>query len=271
LDSIIFIFAIGIQADIDNFKNALSYKPMAIDLMLIVAHPDDECYGTGGTFAEYAAKGLETGLITLTRGKSGRSLELCLQEDLPEFRANELLESVKNLGIKHFSHYEYPDASPVSRAEQYVTSIPGTFVGGLQDVPRDEVVQRVTNELETLRPKVVMGFAPDGGNRHPDHIASHQIMMAALQNTDLLETGTRLYYFASPTLLNPDWADTFVPATHHRDVRDYLPQKLRAIAAHRTQALSTVGFLSRMAERIVVETFRRVHPVWDVTERGSDL
>jgi N-acetylglucosamine malate deacetylase 2 len=271
LTTIIFIFEISIRADIANFKNALSCKPMAIDLMLIVAHPDDECYGTGGTFAEYAAKGLETGLITLTKGKSGRSLELCLQEDLPEFRAQELLESVKHLGIKHFSHYEYPDASPVSRAEQYVTSIPGTFVGGLQDVPRDEVVARVTKTLEELRPKVVMGFAPDGGNRHPDHIASHQIMMEALKNTDLLETGTRLYYFASPTLMNPDWADTFVPATHHRDVRDYLPQKLRAIAAHRTQALSTVGFLSRMAERIVTETFRRVHPVWDMNGHGSEL
>jgi N-acetylglucosamine malate deacetylase 2 len=267
----IFIFIFGIQTNITNFKNAISCQSMAIDLMLIVAHPDDECYGTGGTFAEYAAAGKETGLITLTKGKSGRSLELCLQEDLPEFRANELLESVKHLGIKHFSHYEYPDAAPVSRAEQYVTSIPGSFVGGLQDVPRAEVVARVTSTLEELRPKVLMGFAPDGGNRHPDHIASHQIMMAALENTNLLETGTRLYYFASPSLMNPDWADTFVPATHFRDVRDYLPQKLRAIASHRTQALSTIGFLSRMAERIVTETFRRIHPVWDVNERGSEL
>jgi N-acetylglucosamine malate deacetylase 2 len=244
---------------------------MATDLMLIVAHPDDECYGTGGTFAEYAATGRETALITLTKGKSGRSLELCQSDDLAEFRAKELLESVKLLGIKHFSHYEYPDAAPISRAEQYITSVPGSFVGGLQDAPRDEVVARVTSELETLRPRVLMGFAPDGGNRHPDHVASHQIMMAALTNTDLLETGTRLYYFASPTLMNPDWADTFVPATHFRDVRDYLPQKLRAIAAHRTQALSTVGFLSRMADRIVTETFRRAHPVWDVNQRGSDL
>ncbi len=244
---------------------------MAIDLLLIVAHPDDECYGTGGTFAEYAATGRETGLITLTKGKSGRSLELCSPDELPEFRAKELLESVKTLGIKHFSHLDYPDASPLSRAEQHVTSTPASFVGGLQDAPRDEVVARVTAELEQLRPKVLMGFAPDGGNRHPDHIASHQIMMAALESTDLLETGTRLYYFASPTLLNPDWADTFVPATHFRDVSKHLPQKLRAIAAHRTQALSTVGFLSRMAERIVTETFRRVHPVWDVSERGSEL
>ncbi len=244
---------------------------MDIDLMLIVAHPDDECYGTGGTFAEYAALGKETALITLTKGKSGRSLELCSNDELPEFRAKELLESVKQLGIKHFSQYEYPDASPVSRAEQYVTSTPGTFVGGLQDAPRDEVVARVCRELEQLRPKVLIGFAPDGGNRHPDHIASNQIMMAALAKTDLLETGTRLYFFASPIIMNPEWADTFVPATHFRDVRDYLPQKLRAIAAHRTQALSTINFLARAADRIVTETFRRVHPVWDVTERGSEL
>ena len=239
--------------------------------MLIVAHPDDECYVTGGIFAEYAALGRETALITLTRGKSGRSLDLCTPDELPEFRAKELRSSVEILGIKHFSQYEYPDAAPVSRAEQHAISVPDSFVGGLQDAPREQVVARVTAELEKLRPKVVIGFAPDGFNRHPDHIASHQIMMAALKNTDLLETGTRLYYFATPTPLNPDWADTFVPATHFKDVRDHLPQKLRAIAAHRTQALSTVGILSRMADRIVVETFRRVHPVWDVSEHGTEL
>ncbi len=244
---------------------------MATDLVLIVAHPDDEVYGTGGTLAEYAQTGRATGLITLTRGSSGRSLGLCNAEDLADFRAAELQLSVDTLGVGDFQQYDYPDASPVDRVASHAVSVPAEFIGGLQAVPREEIVSRVMQDLERMQPRVVLTFAPDGGNRHPDHIASHEITMAALERGGHLERGTRLYYFASPTLLNPAWADTWQPPTHQRDVTPYLATKLRAIAAHRTQALSTVGFLSRMAERVPLETFRRAVPAWDSREMGSDL
>ena len=244
---------------------------MSVDLLLIVAHPDDEVYGTGGTLAEYAQTGRKTGLITLTRGSSGRSLGLCAAEDLAAFRAAELQKSVDTLGISDFAQYDYPDASPVDRVAAHAISVPGEFIGGLQAVPRGEIVARVQRDLERLQPKVVVGFAPDGGNRHPDHIASSEIMMAALERGGHLKRGTRVYYFANPTILNPAWADTWQPPTHQRDVTKYLATKLRAIAAHRTQALSTIGFLDRLAERVPVEMFRRGCPLWDGTETAAEL
>jgi LmbE family N-acetylglucosaminyl deacetylase len=39
--------------------------------MCVLAHPDDECLGTGGILARYAAEGAETYLITATRGEHG--------------------------------------------------------------------------------------------------------------------------------------------------------------------------------------------------------
>ncbi len=242
-----------------------------LDLCLIVAHPDDECYGTGGTLAEYATKGLKTGLITLTKGSSGRSLGLCSQAELPEFRAIELQNSVNALSISNFVQFEYPDAAPATRDSSHKDDAPALFLGGLQDfIP--EATARVLALLETWQPKVVMTFPPDGSNRHPDHIASHQIALAALEQGGHLARGTRVYGFANPVLLNPDWADTWKPPTHFRDVTPYLVPKLRAIAAHRTQALSTVGFLERLPERIVTETFRRLIPAWSEDEViGSQL
>ena len=244
---------------------------MSVDLLLIVAHPDDEVYGTGGTLAEYAQTGRKTGLITLTRGSSGRSLGLCAAEDLADFRAAELQKSVDTLGISDFVQYDYPDASPVDRVAAHAISVPGEFIGGLQAVPREEAVSRVQHDLERLQPQVVIGFAPDGGNRHPDHMASHEIMMLALERGGHLARGVRVYYFANPTILNPEWADTWQPPTHQRDVTKYLATKLRAIAAHRTQALSTIGFLDRLAERVPIEMFRRGHPVWDGSETAGQL
>jgi LmbE family N-acetylglucosaminyl deacetylase len=42
-----------------------------LKLMAVLAHPDDECLGNGGIFAKYAAEGLETHLVTATRGERG--------------------------------------------------------------------------------------------------------------------------------------------------------------------------------------------------------
>ena len=248
----------------------LGYADRVLDLCLIVAHPDDECYGTGGTLAEYAANGLRTGLMTLTKGSSGRSLGLCSQAELPEFRAAELQKSVEALSVSHFAHLNYPDAAPAVRQVNHNDGAPATFLGGLQDfIP--EATLEVLALLETWQPKIVITFPPDGGNRHPDHMASHTIAVSALEQGGHLARGTKVYGFANPVLLNPDWADTWLPPTHFRDVTAHLVPKFRAIAAHRTQALSTIGFLEKLPERIVTETFRRLIPVWTTNQTSSEL
>jgi LmbE family N-acetylglucosaminyl deacetylase len=41
-------------------------------LLAVLAHPDDESLGFGGTLAKYAAEGFGTYLVTATRGERGR-------------------------------------------------------------------------------------------------------------------------------------------------------------------------------------------------------
>src|SRR5215475_4473542 len=40
-------------------------------LMAVLAHPDDESLGVGGTLAKYASEGVDVLLLTATRGDSG--------------------------------------------------------------------------------------------------------------------------------------------------------------------------------------------------------
>ena len=42
-------------------------------LMCVVAHPDDESLGMGGALAKYADEGVETYVVTATKGERGRS------------------------------------------------------------------------------------------------------------------------------------------------------------------------------------------------------
>jgi LmbE family N-acetylglucosaminyl deacetylase len=44
----------------------------SLKLMAVLAHPDDESLGMGGTLARYAGEGIETYLVTATLGQSGR-------------------------------------------------------------------------------------------------------------------------------------------------------------------------------------------------------
>ena len=41
-------------------------------LLCILAHPDDESLGAGGSIAKYAAEGVDVQLICATRGERGR-------------------------------------------------------------------------------------------------------------------------------------------------------------------------------------------------------
>ena len=40
-------------------------------LLAVLAHPDDETFGTGGTLAYYASQGVEIHLVCATRGEAG--------------------------------------------------------------------------------------------------------------------------------------------------------------------------------------------------------
>jgi LmbE family N-acetylglucosaminyl deacetylase len=40
--------------------------------MAVLAHPDDESLGVGGTLAKYASEGVDVFLVTATRGDGGR-------------------------------------------------------------------------------------------------------------------------------------------------------------------------------------------------------
>src|SRR5689334_24034631 len=81
-------------------------------LMCILAHPDDESLGTGGTLAKYAAEGIETYLVTATRGERGWTGDPAAYpglEGLGKIREQELLGATKILGMRELHFLDYID------------------------------------------------------------------------------------------------------------------------------------------------------------------
>lgn len=131
--------------------------------MCILAHPDDESLGTGGILARYAAQGVETYLLTATRGERGwfgPAGEYPGLAELGKLREAELREAARVLGIREVTVLDYVD-------------------GDLDRADPAEVISQIASHLRRVRPQVVVTFGPEGSYGHPDHIAISQFATAA--------------------------------------------------------------------------------------------
>jgi LmbE family N-acetylglucosaminyl deacetylase len=130
----------------------------------VFAHPDDETLGAGGTLARYATEGVETYVITATRGQRGRykdGRDHPGPEALGRVREAELRKAAAVLGVREVSILDYWDRD-LDRAEPA------------------EVVGKIVAHLRRIRPQVVITFDPAGAYGHPDHIAICQLTTAAV-------------------------------------------------------------------------------------------
>ncbi|TWP34845.1 aminotransferase class V-fold PLP-dependent enzyme [Leekyejoonella antrihumi] len=118
----------------------------------VFAHPDDEVFCAGGTFAGMAARGVSVSLLVATRGEAGqiRDAAVATRDTLPAVREAELRRAAAELGVAGVRLLDHRD---------------GTLVG-LDD---GVLAAEVDAEIRRLRPHVVVTFGADGGYGHPDH------------------------------------------------------------------------------------------------------
>ena len=132
-------------------------------LLAVLAHPDDESLGFGGTLAKYAAEGVETYLVTATRGERGRfgpSGKSADPVEVGRVREGELRAAAAVLGIREVSVLSYPD-------------------GAVDKVQAGTAIGAIVTHIRRIQPHVIVTFGPEGGYGHPDHIAISQFTTAA--------------------------------------------------------------------------------------------
>jgi len=132
----------------------------------VFAHPDDESFCAGGTFAKYVATGAEVMVVSATRGEAGqiRSAGTATRRTLAGVREQELQRACQRLGVQQAMCLDYAD-------------------GTLKDVDQERLTRDIVKLIRRFRPDVVITFGPDGGYGHPDHIAISTATTAACRRS----------------------------------------------------------------------------------------
>jgi len=138
-------------------------------ILAVLAHPDDETFGMGGTLALYARKGVDVHLVCATRGEVGEVPDGMMKgfTTVAELREDELRRAGKLLGLKSIVYLNYRDSGMPGSADNHHPQ-------ALAAAPIEEVTGKVVHYIRLLKPQVVLTFDPIGGYRHPDHIAIQQ-------------------------------------------------------------------------------------------------
>ena len=133
-------------------------------LLGIFAHPDDETFCAGGTFARYAGQGAEIMVVSATRGQAGqiRDAAAGTRRTIAAVREAELRLACERLGITKVRCLDHVD-------------------GTLADAEFPALVNEVAEIICEFRPDVVITFGPDGGYGHPDHVTISAVTTAACQ------------------------------------------------------------------------------------------
>jgi N-acetyl-1-D-myo-inositol-2-amino-2-deoxy-alpha-D-glucopyranoside deacetylase len=132
-------------------------------LLAVFPHPDDESYGAGGLMALAAAAGNPVWVLCLTNGdQGGRPGEVDVDHSMdPQIRMDELRCACRAMGIEEPIFLGYRD----SGMEGW-----GAPEGSLARADEEEVVGRIVEVVERLRPAAVVTFDPGGVYGHPDHV-----------------------------------------------------------------------------------------------------
>lgn len=249
-------------------------------VLIVHAHPDDECITTGALMAGYVDQGIGVTLVTCTLGEEGEVLledKLHLAADaedrLGQHRYEELSAAMQVLGVTDWrllgQPHKYRDSGMM-----------GTPANDRADCFwRADLLEAATDLVSVIRevrPQVAVTYDDFGGYGHPDHIQAHRVLMYAVALAEVAsfrpDLGSawqvqKVYWTALPkarlregiiamreagettgfAALDPDDLPMGVDdelVTTAVDFSDFIDQKMQALAAHASQVQTDSGFFA---------------------------
>jgi LmbE family N-acetylglucosaminyl deacetylase len=134
-------------------------------ILYIFPHPDDESFGPAALMSKQRKEGHEVYLLTLTKGgatkqrhKYGYTIE-----EMGEVRFREMLEVKKVLDLSGMTVLDLPDS-------------------GLKEMYPGDIEKVIIEEIERLKPDVIVTYAVHGISGFHDHLVSHAVVKSVYED-----------------------------------------------------------------------------------------
>ena len=184
-----------------------SFVPKGKTIMVVSPHPDDSSINIGGTIAKLTSENevhvfvMTTGHRAVIEGKSSPEERMLVRERESEKDCS-LLKCVP-----HFCRLKfYEDMTKV-----------------------EEDVKVMVEEIRVLKPDIIM--LPHKDDDHPTHVASRDIVIKALEDSELNGRHVELWNYESVwSLFNTKKFNTIVPLSEEE-----MERKMEAIKCHSSQ------------------------------------
>lgn len=208
---------------------------------VILAHPDDESFGPGGTIA-LLNQTHDIYLFCATKGEAGNDHSKSNGLPLSEIRANELREASTLLGVKEVLFLGYQD-------------------GQLANNVYHKIVDQITPYVTKLQPDRIITYEPRGVSGHLDHIAMSMISSFIYIKNECIkelhyfcldenQRGTLQQYFI---YFPPGYSDREI--TKRVDISSVLEKKIAAIKKHVSQIEDVEVILAKHKTKRLEECF----------------
>lgn len=239
-------------------------------LLVVVAHPDDETFGTGSLIARASRDGAEVVVCCATRGERGEARPGSVPHGccLGEVRERELHDAAAALGARRVQLLDFRDSGWDGDCETE------SLCGASFDV----VVAAVRDVIAAEQPDVVVTMDPTGGDGHRDHMRIAQATAEAFDQA--APEGATLYHWCLVRSVMRRWVahntgtvyaevpdDQFGfpddEITTSIDVTDLIPLRWDAIRLHRSQASPYDDLPDELADAFLgTDRLVRARPNW---------
>lgn len=244
-------------------------------LLVVVAHPDDETFGTGSVLLQAAGEGARTVVVCATRGEAG---EVRVGVEVPSggvaaLRETELRAAAHALGVAEVELLDFVDSGMDGDPAE----------GSLCAADPAQVIAAVRGALERHRPDVVVTLAADDGHR--DHAVVRDAVLEAV-DADAGEFGrapVRVLLHCLPRSLMHAWVkhqagndkaavyvelpDIGTPDEELTTVVDtsaHYPARVAAVALHASQSSPFDALPDELHRAFLgADHLARARPVWD--------
>lgn len=128
-------------------------------ILYVFPHPDDESFGPAPAIAAQRRKGDEVYLLTLTKGEATKErFRLGVdKEEMGEIRYNEMQCVEKVLDLSGMRVLNLPDS-------------------GIKEMDPAEIEQVIRDQVEKIKPDVLVTYAIHGVSGFEDHLVNHAVV-----------------------------------------------------------------------------------------------